>query len=187
MRYLSGFKSRVAACALLLGATACSSTDGGGETRNPTDGGGGGGSSTVNGKPANEYFAQFYFETLNTDMHGMGSMPENADAQDRFIVDLFLMKDGSFILYYVEGTTNGSGTAYATQDGRKTTGSWSIDGATLKAGPLKCNGITVNGEDGLMCEVTTAIVSSTAVGKGVTLSSGFSDTDPNDSDFADYK
>lgn len=97
------------------------------------------------------------------------------------------MKDGSFTLYYVEGTSANSGVSYSTSDGRKLTGSWSVDGSTLKAGPLECNGLTFNGEEALSCEVTTAIVSPTAVGKGATLTPGFAGKDPNDSDFADYK
>lgn len=191
MRYIPGFKSLVAACVLVLGSTACSSTDSGNAPSSTNGGSGdpsqGGGSSTINGKPANEYFAQFYFETLNSDMHGTGSMPANSAGHDKFIVDLFLMKNGSFTLYYVEGTSIDSGVKYSTSDGRKVTGSWSVEGSTLKAGPLDCDGLSLNGEDVLSCEVTTAIVSTTAVGKGATLSRGFAGEDPNSSDFADYK
>ena len=188
----SFFPAIVATGLVLLTACSDSTTDSSGTSGTPgTSGQPGQSTSTINGKPAAEYYAQFAFETTKTDLEGAAAIPTQANGNNAFLANLFLKKDGSFVLFYVEGqgevTFSGHSINYDKKQGRKVTGSWTLDDASLVAGPLRCNGLTIDGKDTLDCGVTSAIVSPGAVGKSGTFSKGFRDASPGDSDFADYK
>ncbi len=194
---------------LILGASfvllaACSSTTpdtgtsgGASGTGGASSSSGGSGSSsgsgnyTVNGKPAEEFYAQFQLETIKTSMDGAAAIPAQSNGNNAFLTSLFLQKDGSFTLFYVEGkgevTGGGHSLNYDSKQGRKVTGSWSVQGTALVVGPFKCGGLSFNGEDQLRCEVKSAVVSSAAVGKSASLSKGISQSSPSDSRFADYR
>lgn len=148
-------------------------------------------SATVNGVPADEFYAQFQLETIKTSMDGAAAIPAQSNGNNAFLTSLFLQKDGSFTLFYVEGkgevTGSGHSLSYDKTQGRKVTGSWSVQGTALVAGPFKCNGLSFNGENQLRCELKSAVVSAGAVGKSASLTKGISQSSPSDSRFADYR
>jgi hypothetical protein len=145
----------------------------------------------VNGKPADQYYGQFVYETIETDMEGAGAMPAQANGDNAYLLNVFLKQDKSFVLFYVEGqgqvSVGQSSIEYDAKKGRKLTGSWSIDGVSLTVGPFSCDGLQFNGRDVLSCEVKHGIVSDGAVGHAAMLDKGGSNTSPDDSQFADYK
>ena len=173
------------------GSSGTSGTSGTPGTSSGSSGTSGTSTATINGKPAAEFYGQFLYETTKRDLEGAAAMAAQANGDNAFLASLFLKQDGSFILFYVEGkgevTSTGHAISYDKTKGRKVTGSWSLDGVSLVAGPLTCNGLSLDGKDILDCEVTSAIVSSGAVGKSSMFKKGISEQSPSDSEFADYK
>ncbi len=192
---------RLVLVASLVVLAACSSTttdsgtsSGQGSSSGGTtssSGGSSGSTATVNGVPADEFYAQFQLETIKTSMDGAAAIPTQSNGNNAFLTSLFLQKDGSFTLFYVEGkgevTGSGHSLNYDSKQGRKLTGSWSVQGTALVAGPFRCNGLSFNGENQLRCELKSAVVSAGAVGKSASLSKGISQSSPSDSRFADYR
>jgi hypothetical protein len=183
----------LAACS---STTTDSGTSGGqgsssGGTTSSSGGSSGSSTATVNGVPADEFYAQFQLETIKTSMDGAAAIPAQSNGNNAFLTSLFLQKDGSFTLFYVEGkgevTSSGHSLNYDSKQGRKVTGSWSVQGTSLVAGPFKCSGLSFNGENQLRCELKSAVVSAGAVGKSASLTKGISQSSPSDSRFADYR
>lgn len=189
-----------AASFVLLAACSSTTTDSGtsggqgtssGGTTSSSGGSSGSSTATVNGVPADEFYAQFQMETIKTSMDGAAAIPTQSSGNNAFLTSLFLQKDGSFTLFYVEGkgevTSSGHSLNYDSKQGRKVTGSWSVQGVALVAGPFRCNGLSFNGQNQLRCELTSAVVSAGAVGKSASLTKGISQSSPSDSRFADYR
>jgi hypothetical protein len=179
-------------CAPLLACLlACSSSSSSPSGSSSSSSSGNGGNTTINGKPADQFYGQFAYETIKTDMEGAGAMASQDNGDNAYLLNLFLKEDKSFVLFYVEGqgevSATGNSIQYDPKKGRKVSGTWSIDGASLVVGPFACDGLNFNGRDVISCEVKQAIVSDGAVGHTAMLDKGEQNASPNDSQFADYK
>lgn len=166
----------------------------GGEGPGPGgEGPGPGGEALINGVPAGEYYDQFTWEATDTYVVGLGTFPAQDDTRDAFLVHLYLMGDGGFILFYEEGQGEAyySGWSLLTFDGtlRRREGTWSIDGTELDVGGLlRCSGFSYNGEEMLECGLASRIVSDVAVGYAATLEiDDFGASSPNDEEWHDYR
>lgn len=156
-----------------------------------TSGGGGSSTATINGKPAAEYFAQFHWDEKNSPVEGAVAFPET-NGKDLFISSIFLMKNGEFVLFYVEGqgtvTLTGHSAGTDPQTAVRTQGTWQVVGAELKLGArMTCRGgPTVNSKETLSCALQSPLGTSAAVGHSGVFRIGFPSS-PTDSEWAGYR
>jgi hypothetical protein len=162
---------------------------------NNSGNGGGGSEATVNGKPASEFYAQLTNEETGGYLTGAGSFSAVENGDNAFLVDLFLLKGGKYILYYTEGQGEVSGTGHslATKKdrNRKVSGEWSVNSTTLLVGDVfACEGLSLNGHSAVRCQLKKTIGYEAAVGRGTTLevaTSSRGKITPDDSQWAEYK
>ncbi|WXH32404.1 hypothetical protein WA016_06388 [Myxococcus stipitatus] len=147
--------------------------------------------TTVNGRPASEYYAQFAYEKYAGAPGGAVEFPAQQDGINLFAATVYLKQDKSFILYYAEGagTVRSNGYTAEIPPSRmfKRTGAWSVSGGSLRLGDvMTCQGLKVDGSDALRCTLDRTIGYAAAVGKSATFTRS-TNTSPNDRQWADYK
>jgi hypothetical protein len=149
--------------------------------------------ATVNGLEAHAYYDQFTWQATGTYVVGAAGFPTAPDGRDTFLVHLYLMGDGGFVLFYEEGEGDvdysGWSISTYTDSMRRREGTWTVDGAGLDVGGLvACNGMAMNGEELLSCTLASSIVTGEAVGASFWLEvDTFGPSAPSDSDWRDYR
>lgn len=190
-------KSMTAVLGVVLLVCACGAPpEGGGDDAGLSGGGGGGGGgggdATVNGVPASQFYDQFTHEAAKREAGGAGAFPAQSNGDNMFHAAIYLYRDGRFFLFYKEGegevTATGYSGSFRMDTAARRTGTWSLQGATLKLGSLmSCSGMSFNGKDVLRCTVDSAVITPAAVGRSATLRLGISESTPDDSQWADYR
>ncbi|WAM23482.1 MULTISPECIES: hypothetical protein [Myxococcus] len=147
--------------------------------------------TTVNGRPASEYYAQFAYEKYAGAPGGAVAFPAQRDGINLFAATAYLKQDKSFILYYAEGAgtvrSNGYTAEIPLSRMFKRTGVWRVSGGSLKLGDLMtCQGLKVDGNDALLCTLDRTIGYADAVGKTATFTRS-TNSSPNDRQWADYQ
>jgi hypothetical protein len=149
--------------------------------------------ASVNGQPADAYYDQFAWETTGTFLVGAAGFPTQPDGRNLLLIHLYLMEDGTFVLFYEEGEGEvdllGWSISTDVASRRREEGTWTTDGAELDVGGLlRCDGLTFDGEEQLSCRLEAEIVTADAVGVLPTLGiDRFGDSSPSDSDWRDYR
>lgn len=144
----------------------------------------------INGRPASEFYGQFVWQTSGGNVGGAAAFPET-DGRDAFVLDVFLMEDKSFLLFYGEGfgqvtSTGHSLNVYPDSYSRRE-GSWSLEDGELVLGSwARCGGLEFNGNDVLQCRLSQSIVTPEAVGSAGILRFK-NETSPFDSEWSEYR
>lgn len=147
--------------------------------------------ATVNGMPADEFYAQFHWEETTTYVDGAAAFEEQGDGTNAFLTHVFLYDDGTANVFYEEGegevTLTGHSLSTSTDTQTRIDTTWQVDGVTLRIGDVfACNGSTFNDEDQLACTLQRSIITAAAVDETARLTPGFGDASPDDTEFADY-
>ncbi len=144
----------------------------------------------VNGVPASEYFGQFVWEVSDGALSGAAGFPVT-ESYDAYKIDAFLREDGTYQLFYGEGSGTVTSTGHSlnldTTTFTRLEGEWSIDGTELVLAPyLRCQGLTLNGSEVLSCDLTQRVVTEAAVGYGGIAKLSVPSS-PFDSEWSDYR
>ena len=148
-------------------------------------------SATVNGVPADEYYAQFHWDETSTYASGAAAFEAQADGRNAFLTHVFLYESGDAVIFYEEGegevTLTGHSLATYSDTQTRIDTQWTVDGVDLVLGDVfTCGGFEFNGQQKLRCVLDRAIITDAAIGSAASLSVGISASSPDDSDFADF-
>lgn len=165
-------------------------TTGGGDDGMTVDGGSS--TATVEGVPADQFYAQFAYAKTKTGLDGAAAFPENASGNNAFLAHVFLMPNNKLVVFYGEGHGDVSLTNFdilidkATEKRRE--GTWHVDRDQLVLDSyLTCDGTTIQGDPRIRCALKSAIVTTAAQGKLGLFGNRLSASGPDDSEFADYR
>ncbi len=148
--------------------------------------------STINGKPVSAFYGQFELETTKTYFQGAAAFSDQPNGDNAFLASVFLVHDGSYVFFYQEGSGDVNGSGHSLNLRRdhafKVTGNWRIEGVALVLGDVaRCNGMSIDGKDALLCTLNRAIGYSAAVGKSFRGQRAFSSSQPSDTQWANFQ